>query len=79
MNVAGDKCDECLPGFFGLSEENENGCTECFCSGLGTLCTQTQTQSINSTVCIHIYNGIRIHYNRGRRDVKFSMDFAVNC
>nr|XP_039271795.1 laminin subunit gamma-1-like [Styela clava] len=31
--VGGDKCDQCLPGFFGLSEA---GCSMCQCSAYGT-------------------------------------------
>lgn len=37
-NVVGLRCDECRPGTFGLSETNEFGCRECFCSGTTTSC-----------------------------------------
>lgn len=38
-NVVGVRCDECRDGAFGLSESNEYGCRECFCSGTTTSCS----------------------------------------
>ncbi|XP_050742444.1 basement membrane-specific heparan sulfate proteoglycan core protein isoform X17 [Drosophila biarmipes] len=37
-NVLGDRCDQCRPGTYGLSKQNPEGCKECYCSGLTTLC-----------------------------------------
>ncbi|RXG52055.1 Laminin subunit gamma-1 [Armadillidium vulgare] len=31
QHVEGKQCDNCKPGFFNLDEENEFGCTPCFC------------------------------------------------
>jgi Laminin B (Domain IV)/Laminin EGF domain len=38
-NVVGVRCDECREGTFGLSEENDLGCNECFCSGTTKSCS----------------------------------------
>ncbi|CAH0558315.1 unnamed protein product [Brassicogethes aeneus] len=37
-NVEGKYCDRCKSGFFALDEFNEAGCSNCFCSGVTTLC-----------------------------------------
>lgn len=34
--VAGRACDQCLPGYFGLSSEDPNGCQACQCSPGGS-------------------------------------------
>ncbi len=31
QNVEGQKCDRCKAGHFHIAEENEFGCTPCFC------------------------------------------------
>lgn len=38
-NAVGVRCDECREGTFGLSETNEYGCRECFCSGTTRSCS----------------------------------------
>ncbi|KAL9883895.1 terribly reduced optic lobes isoform 7-T9 [Glossina fuscipes fuscipes] len=38
-NVQGNRCDQCRPGTFGLSERNPDGCKECYCSHKSTTCT----------------------------------------
>ena len=30
-NVQGEKCDQCIPGSFGLSADYHPGCYACFC------------------------------------------------
>ncbi|KAM9839751.1 laminin subunit alpha-1 [Aulostomus maculatus] len=40
VGVAGRRCQECVSGFFGLSEENPDGCSQCFCSGLSQDCEE---------------------------------------
>lgn len=40
-NVAGALCDECKPGFFHLSENNPEGCLQCFCMGVTKQCASS--------------------------------------
>ncbi|XP_037931811.1 basement membrane-specific heparan sulfate proteoglycan core protein [Teleopsis dalmanni] len=37
-NVVGQRCDQCRQGTYGLSENNRDGCEECYCSGKTTDC-----------------------------------------
>lgn len=37
-NVFGPSCDTCKDGTFDLREENDAGCTKCFCFGKTTRC-----------------------------------------
>jgi len=36
-NVEGDRCDRCKRGYYGLDENNPDGCSPCDCDSLGTL------------------------------------------
>nr|XP_046227110.1 laminin subunit alpha-1 [Scatophagus argus] len=38
--VSGRRCEECISGWFALSAENSDGCSQCFCSGLSTDCEE---------------------------------------
>ena len=38
VNVGGQECDQCRPGYFNLDRNDPEGCTECFCFGVTTLC-----------------------------------------
>ncbi|XP_027137087.1 laminin subunit alpha-1 isoform X2 [Larimichthys crocea] len=38
--VSGRRCEECVSGWFGLSADNPNGCSQCFCSGLSRDCEE---------------------------------------
>uniref|UniRef100_A0A4W6ED91 Laminin subunit alpha-1 n=1 Tax=Lates calcarifer TaxID=8187 RepID=A0A4W6ED91_LATCA len=38
--VSGRRCEECVSGWFGLSAENPDGCSQCFCSGLSRDCEE---------------------------------------
>ncbi|KAM6900446.1 laminin subunit alpha-1 [Xenentodon cancila] len=38
--VSGWRCEECVSGWFGLSAENPDGCSRCFCSGLSQDCEE---------------------------------------
>ncbi|XP_039497795.1 basement membrane-specific heparan sulfate proteoglycan core protein isoform X32 [Drosophila santomea] len=37
-NVIGDRCDQCRPGTYGLTAQNQDGCKECYCSGVASQC-----------------------------------------
>ncbi|XP_056269140.1 usherin isoform X3 [Pseudoliparis swirei] len=39
--VTGQRCVDCLPGWFGLQASNPNGCTRCTCSDIGIIGTST--------------------------------------
>uniref|UniRef100_A0A8C2PWQ0 Laminin subunit alpha 2 n=1 Tax=Cyprinus carpio TaxID=7962 RepID=A0A8C2PWQ0_CYPCA len=39
-NVKGVKCDRCEVGSFGLSHRNPLGCSQCYCFGLSSSCTE---------------------------------------
>jgi laminin alpha 1/2 len=39
-HVEGKKCASCIPGTFGLSQEDPEGCTRCFCFGRTDNCHQ---------------------------------------
>jgi hypothetical protein len=39
-NASGKQCNRCKPGTFGLQPDNPDGCTQCFCFGRTTSCTQ---------------------------------------
>ncbi|XP_014252287.1 laminin subunit alpha [Cimex lectularius] len=41
-NVEGVVCDLCAPGTFNLNQENEDGCTECFCSNRTQECSSSR-------------------------------------
>ncbi|XP_054863033.1 laminin subunit alpha-1 isoform X2 [Amphiprion ocellaris] len=38
--VSGRHCEECVSGRLGLSAENPDGCSQCFCSGLSSDCEE---------------------------------------
>ncbi|XP_067434354.1 laminin subunit alpha-1 [Thunnus thynnus] len=40
VGVAGRRCEECISGWFGLSAESPDGCSQCFCSGLSGDCEE---------------------------------------
>ena len=37
-NVEGVNCDTCKSGFYDLSVDNDEGCRQCFCFGISTVC-----------------------------------------
>ena len=39
-NVEGKKCSACRIGTFGLAASDPDGCTDCFCFGRSSTCTQ---------------------------------------
>eukprot|EP00079_Xenopus_tropicalis_P035929 XP_017949700.1 PREDICTED: laminin subunit alpha-2 isoform X3 [Xenopus tropicalis] len=38
-NVEGQNCDQCKLGYFNLQKDNPQGCDQCFCSGVSSICT----------------------------------------
>ncbi|XP_036844476.1 basement membrane-specific heparan sulfate proteoglycan core protein isoform X1 [Oncorhynchus mykiss] len=40
-NVVGSQCDECKSGAFHLTEENPEGCLQCFCMGVTKQCASS--------------------------------------
>nr|XP_017095019.2 basement membrane-specific heparan sulfate proteoglycan core protein isoform X15 [Drosophila bipectinata] len=42
QNVIGDRCDQCRPGTYGLSQLHAEGCKECYCSGLTSQCRSVE-------------------------------------
>ncbi|XP_032407316.1 laminin subunit alpha-1 isoform X2 [Xiphophorus hellerii] len=38
--VSGRRCEECVSGWFALSDQNPNGCSDCFCSGFSKDCEE---------------------------------------
>ncbi|KAG7222970.1 hypothetical protein INR49_029192 [Caranx melampygus] len=40
VGVSGQRCEECISGWFGLSADNPDGCSRCFCSGLSQDCEE---------------------------------------
>lgn len=38
--MEGKKCDTCKDGTFGLEKSNAEGCTQCYCFGRTSRCTQ---------------------------------------
>uniref|UniRef100_A0A4W6EDC8 Laminin subunit alpha-1 n=1 Tax=Lates calcarifer TaxID=8187 RepID=A0A4W6EDC8_LATCA len=67
VSVSGRRCEECVSGWFGLSAENPDGCSQCFCSGLSRDCeeqgglsrvpvsTNTTKNTTYTTEILHIY------------------------
>uniref|UniRef100_A0A4W5P1E6 Laminin EGF-like domain-containing protein n=1 Tax=Hucho hucho TaxID=62062 RepID=A0A4W5P1E6_9TELE len=41
-NIQGLKCDKCKLGTFGLSTRNPLGCSQCYCFGMTSTCTEAQ-------------------------------------
>ncbi|XP_071006528.1 laminin subunit alpha-2 isoform X1 [Oncorhynchus clarkii lewisi] len=42
VNIQGLKCDQCKSRTFGLSTSNPLGCSQCYCFGMSSTCTEAQ-------------------------------------
>uniref|UniRef100_A0A4W5KBC8 Laminin subunit alpha 2 n=1 Tax=Hucho hucho TaxID=62062 RepID=A0A4W5KBC8_9TELE len=42
VNIQGLKCDQCKSRTFGLSRNNPLGCSQCYCFGMSSTCTEAQ-------------------------------------
>ena len=59
-NVIGLKCDTCLPGFFGLSASDPNGCRPCECNTNGTFDGSTTcNQNTGQCLCKRNVRGLK--------------------
>lgn len=63
--VSGHHCEECVSGWFGLSTDNPDGCSQCFCSGVSRNCeeqgglTRVPVSIYNTVYCISIVHAVR--------------------
>ncbi|XP_036405402.1 laminin subunit alpha-2 isoform X1 [Megalops cyprinoides] len=48
-NVQGDNCDRCKLGFYNLRGDNLRGCEKCYCSGVGSECSESRWTYSNVT------------------------------
>uniref|UniRef100_A0A3Q1IIV8 Laminin subunit alpha-1 n=1 Tax=Anabas testudineus TaxID=64144 RepID=A0A3Q1IIV8_ANATE len=55
VGVSGRHCEECVSGWFGLSRDNPDGCSHCFCSGLSQDCEE---QGGLTRVLVSIYTEV---------------------
>jgi Laminin B (Domain IV)/Laminin EGF domain len=69
-NVVGDSCNQCREGAFGLSESNNLGCHECFCSGATTSCAAGDFYREEIPVFFSdVINQIKITDREGRNEL----------
>lgn len=50
-NTQGDRCDQCVPGTYGLSGSDENGCKDCNCDIGGSIKKECNTVNGELIVC----------------------------
>ncbi|XP_043569548.1 laminin subunit beta-4 [Chiloscyllium plagiosum] len=54
-NVEGTRCDQCKPGYFGLSAVNPEGCEECRCDSRGSVSVHSVCDAISGECHCHRY------------------------
>ncbi|XP_058809308.1 basement membrane-specific heparan sulfate proteoglycan core protein-like isoform X2 [Phymastichus coffea] len=80
-NVEGAECDRCRYSTFGLSQNNPDGCNECFCSGVTNQCHESSLYL--QQIPVFFYDnehGFTLTDSARRQIVSegFELDFAVN-
>ncbi|XP_041356954.1 laminin subunit alpha-2-like isoform X2 [Gigantopelta aegis] len=48
-HVEGRKCDHCKPGYYHLDRNNPDGCTQCFCFGVSSVCDSADWALVHVT------------------------------
>nr|CAD7199120.1 unnamed protein product [Timema douglasi] len=76
VNVESKRCDRCKLGTFGLQADNIDGCTQCFCFGRTTACTQagliwSQILAGPSRTLYLEYKRDKPRYKPGHKDVAY--------
>uniref|UniRef100_A0A671TW87 Laminin, alpha 1 n=1 Tax=Sparus aurata TaxID=8175 RepID=A0A671TW87_SPAAU len=62
VGVSGRRCEECVSGFFALSPENPDGCSQCFCSGHSRDCEeQGGLYKVPVSTSTHLYYMYTVH------------------
>lgn len=73
-HVTGDRCDRCAAGHFGLSEELEEGCLKCYCSGVSDICTTDTSASDSITIPANVAGEWRLIVPQTNLSMELTVD-----